>query len=732
VKANNRSQRSANPFLFACLLLTLAAAAASAQAQDAPQYGTPFAGVPDTRDINIYQVAIGEYSPTRDLQGVIKGLDAIKALGINVVYLMPPYPTGKSGSPYSIVDMGAVNPGFGTLADLRSLVDGAHSRGMAVILDWVGYETAVDHPWVTSHPDWYKRDGNGGIVKPFPDCAALNTDNPVVANAMIQYMRNWVFTANIDGFRCDWADFSEPAYWTGVIANLRGIASHKLIFLAEGSNEGSTSGCNTCGFNQPGFHYTQGFDLIFGENFYWNFMKKTYVGGESAKNVDGINAGEYFGASRNQLVARYMSNHDEFGSDGSPYAWMGGKPQVLSAMAVAALMRGVPFIYNGVEVGNTSPLLYPWNSGTINWNQDLTVLAATKQLLAFRNGSEAIRRGVPTAYTTENVVAFTKTSATQFAFVAVNVRNKASLFTLPAGIANAAVYDGFTGAPVQLGATLSLEPYQYLAYVNSVVPATRITLSPKADTLSALGAPLQLNPVFSPVNALESNLVWTSSDASVATVSAGGLISGIKAGTATITVKSANGNMTDNARITVIASPRFTVYFAKPDAWGAGIKIYWWAAAPTGSIADGSWPGVPMTLANGWYSHTFQVADSVRLIFNDGSSQTPNLSRNRDGWYANGAWADTGPGAGLIGSKTAPSRFRVQASRMHGISIGFPDDQEYTVTLTSLSGAILASERVSGGMAHGMVLKPRGFTGGIGLLRLTSRSGRLSTQKVIY
>src|SRR5579863_9414511 len=57
-----------------------------------PQYGTPFMGVPDPRDVTIYQVNIRAFSPTHDLQGVSARLDQIKALGVNVIYLMPVYP----------------------------------------------------------------------------------------------------------------------------------------------------------------------------------------------------------------------------------------------------------------------------------------------------------------------------------------------------------------------------------------------------------------------------------------------------------------------------------------------------------------------------------------------------------------------------------------------------------------------------------------------------------------
>src|SRR5438445_8315688 len=133
-------------------------------AQDPPQYGTPFANVPDVRDVTMYQVNIRAFSSSHNLAGVTARLDQIKALGTNVIYLMPVYPVGtlnSVNSPYCIKDFQSVGTEYGSLTDLRSLVDGAHSRGMAVILDWVVNQTSWDHPWITQHPDYYQRDGSG-------------------------------------------------------------------------------------------------------------------------------------------------------------------------------------------------------------------------------------------------------------------------------------------------------------------------------------------------------------------------------------------------------------------------------------------------------------------------------------------------------------------------------------------------------------------------------------------
>jgi len=170
----NYKQISIRAFLFFSItLLTFCKKDDSNPVSDAsyPQYGTPFSGVPQTSDAVIYQVNLRAFSNEATFKGVTARMDSIRALGVNVVYLMPVYPVGvlKSagglGSPYAVKDYKAVNPEFGTLEDLRSLVNAAHERNMAVMLDWVAGHTAWDNAWL-SDKSWYKQDENGNIIPP--------------------------------------------------------------------------------------------------------------------------------------------------------------------------------------------------------------------------------------------------------------------------------------------------------------------------------------------------------------------------------------------------------------------------------------------------------------------------------------------------------------------------------------------------------------------------------------
>ena len=112
-----------------------------------------------SRKAVIYQVNTRQFTPEGTLQAATRELPRLKALGVDILWLMPIQPIGTKnrkgtlGSPYSINDYRAVNPELGSKADLKAFVDAAHASGMQVILAWVANPTAWDHPWGTQHPE---------------------------------------------------------------------------------------------------------------------------------------------------------------------------------------------------------------------------------------------------------------------------------------------------------------------------------------------------------------------------------------------------------------------------------------------------------------------------------------------------------------------------------------------------------------------------------------------------
>lgn len=427
------------------------------QAQDRyvypAQYGKPFKSVPDRRDVMLYQVNTRSFSKEGNFAGVTARLDSIKALGINVIYLMPIFPVGvlkATNSPYATRDYDAVGKEFGTLDDLRKLVDGAHQRKISVMLDIVANHTSWDHPWI-ANKDWYVQDSVGNIKYPetWRDVAQLNFKNETLRQSLIRSMKSWVYKANIDGFRCDYADGPPIDFWKQVIDSMQTIKTHKLLMLAEG---GSPK------------YYSAGFDYFFGFNYFGN-LKNIYSKNKSVKSIDALNERDYKGASEGQAVVRYLTNHDVNSSDGTPLDLFGGKKGSMAAFVVIAYMKGIPMIYNGQEIATPYRLTFPFTGRKIEWslgesNQDVT--AEYKKIIAFRNKNTAVRRGIMNSYSSDDVCVFTKEAGSDKVLVLSNLRNKSVVYSLPAILESTKWKDAFVGTKTTIKNEVTLQPYQYI------------------------------------------------------------------------------------------------------------------------------------------------------------------------------------------------------------------------------------------------------------------------------
>ncbi|MBI9040785.1 alpha-amylase family glycosyl hydrolase [Lutibacter sp.] len=428
---------------------------------DYTQYGVPFSNVPDPQDAVIYQINLRAFSSEGTLKGAQKRLDSIKNLGANVIYLMPVFPNGQIksagglGSPYAVADYKKVSTEFGTLEHLRDFVEEAHNRDLTVILDWVANHTAWDNPWITAHKDWYQQDASGNIIIPpntnYQDVAQLNYNNPELRAAMIDAMSYWVYNANIDGFRCDYADFVPQDFWKKANEAIRKIKNQPMLLFAEGSN-------NT--------NFSMGFDYIFGFGFFGT-LKDVLGNNRSATSIQDKNNDEYINVSDNsKRVIRYTSNHDINSFDGTPYQLFGGKEGSMAAFVVAAYMKSVPMIYNGQEVGYNTRINF-FNKEPINWNvSDYELLKEYKQIINFRNQSNAIRRGRLTGFSSNDVCAFTMEINQEKVLVISNLRNKTIKYTSSSALTSIIWNNAFTNATVQLETELTLAPYQYLVLKN--------------------------------------------------------------------------------------------------------------------------------------------------------------------------------------------------------------------------------------------------------------------------
>src|SRR6056300_423311 len=415
------------------------------------QYGIPFGGVAQPEDAVLYEVNPLVFSTSRNIQGILPRLDSIKALGVNVVWLMPIYEMGEDrsvGSPYCISDYFKVNPEYGTLDDLRELVDSAHAKGMAVMMDWVANHTSWDHIWM-SDQSYYVVE-NGSVIHPpgtnWEDVAELNYANAEMRAEMISAMKYWILEANIDGYRCDYATGVPGWFWEEAIDTLRSIPNRDLIMFAESDDLSLLN---------------KGFDMAFSWGFYGKSLG-VFTQGDDARGLYTQHATEFFSLDPGKTMVRFVTNHDQNAWDNTPQALFGNQDKVMSAFVLATTMGGVPLLYNGQE--KALPYKLPFFTPTsvaINWSLNPSVTKEYKAILQAYDTYDALRGANQVNHSTFNIAAFSSAGTGHDAFVAVTPRNSAMSITLPNDWQGISVLDPVNGTSLNTSNSLTLAPYQY-------------------------------------------------------------------------------------------------------------------------------------------------------------------------------------------------------------------------------------------------------------------------------
>jgi len=192
------------------------------------------------------------------LRTAAKRLDAIAAMGFDVVYLPPVHPIGTTfrkgrnntqtpgegdpGSPWAIgsADGGhdAMHPDLGTMDDFDAFVARTRELGMEVALD-LALNASPDHPWVKEHPEWFTTRADGSIAyaenppKKYQDIYPLNFDNDPegIYTEVLRIVRQWM-DHGVRIFRVDNPHTKPVRFWERLFAEIR-ATDPDVLFLAE-------------------------------------------------------------------------------------------------------------------------------------------------------------------------------------------------------------------------------------------------------------------------------------------------------------------------------------------------------------------------------------------------------------------------------------------------------------------------------------------------------------------
>ena len=357
------------------------------------------------KDLVIYQIyprsfKDGNNDGIGDLKGMIEKLDYLKELGINAVWMSPVYASPNVDNGYDISDYFAIMEEFGTMEDWDAFRDGAHERGIAIIMDLVLNHSSDKHKWFREskksrnnpYSDYYiwrdpAPDGGapncwmsvfGGsaweyvsergqyylhfFAKEQPD---LNWDNPETKEKIFDIIRFWN-EKGVDGYRIDAisyldkgldgrADMNEPL-GTVACVNLEGTHRYIREMVAETMTPDNLMSVGEVNINneQDAINYSSAASKEF--NMAIPFVPPIVeIQTWSPEKMKRDLKKDYEILKKDGWWARFLSNHDKprqvslYGNDREFWSE--------SAKMLACYLHtlpGTPFVFQGEELGMTN------------------------------------------------------------------------------------------------------------------------------------------------------------------------------------------------------------------------------------------------------------------------------------------------------------------------------------------------------------------------------------------
>jgi cyclomaltodextrinase / maltogenic alpha-amylase / neopullulanase len=426
---------------------------------------SPLAGVSEVKNQEwvknavIYEVNIRQYTPEGTFKAFSEHLPRLKAMGVDILWLMPIHPIGQMnrkgelGSYYSVKDYMRINPEFGDLNDFKTLVKQIHETGMYVIMDWVPNHSSWDNVLTLEHPDFYKTTEDGNFASPFDwtDVIQLDYDNKDLRAYMINAMKYWLTETDIDGFRCDVAHMVPVDFWEEARPALEQV---KPVFMLAESD-------------QPELN-RKAFDMTYGWPFF-HLMNEIAAGNKTANAISSHFAKVDSVYPAGSIIMQFTSNHDENSWSGTEYERMDGGARTFAVLA--ATIPGMPLIYSGQEVGLNKRLKF-FEKDTIDWKES-EMTDFYKDLIALKKRNEALWNGKYggtltriTSTDNKSVYAFIREKGNDRVFVILNLTGVPVNITLKGSIYKGVYTDIFTGEQVKFRKeeNLMLTPWMYRVY----------------------------------------------------------------------------------------------------------------------------------------------------------------------------------------------------------------------------------------------------------------------------
>ncbi|MCX6898603.1 MAG: alpha-amylase family glycosyl hydrolase [Verrucomicrobia bacterium] len=347
----------------------------------------------------MYQVWLRGFTPEGTLRAATKRLPSVAELGANIIYLCPVQlqdadmrqefwskrqkasGTNNPRNPYRIKDYNRVDPEYGSESDLRAFIATAHKLGMRVLMDLVYFHCGPTSP-LLKESDFIQRDASGKPAMGSWNFPRLNFESRGLREHLWANMMHWVKDFDVDGFRCDVSDAVPLDFWEEARTRLEPLRPD-LVVLAEGQRKDDQ---------------LKAFDINY--NFTWlHAVQAVFTRGLPASSLRVLWQKMRDERPRGARFIRYTENHDIV-NDLLRAEVVLGERGAAAVTVVHFTLDGVPLLYNGQEIGDTS-LQSIYARWPVKW--EAACLPKSKAKFAFHQKLCQLRRAEP-ALTSGEVV----------------------------------------------------------------------------------------------------------------------------------------------------------------------------------------------------------------------------------------------------------------------------------------------------------------------------------------
>jgi glycosidase len=401
-----------------------------------------------------------------DLRGIINRLDHIKKLGADLIYMTPIF-SSSSNHKYNTMDYYSVDKSFGSMEDVRELIEKCHNLGMRIIFDAVfnhsgsdffAFRDILENQTNSKYADWYHLEGFPvrtdkvnyyTFADSIPSMPKFNISNPEVREYLLGVGKYWVKEMGIDGWRLDVCDEVDHSFWKDFRKAVKSVKEDAVI-IGEIMHEASS--------------FLKGDELDSIMNYPFkgasvDFFAKRAIDAERFSGILASSRALYMDHINRQMW-NLLGSHDtqrfltEAGED---------KGRLRLAAAFQFMYIGVPYIYYGDEIGMSGGK-DPLCRGCMVWDedrQDMDLLMFFRRLIAIRKENpELIKGDLKMEVAKDGLVAFSRRSKDERILAVFN--NSDQKKKLRKGIPSRAI-DLYTGDTMELNGSVVILPMGFLA-----------------------------------------------------------------------------------------------------------------------------------------------------------------------------------------------------------------------------------------------------------------------------